>query len=228
MGTRSRGAGEAEERAGRAPDPGGSAPVVARTALPLAPLKGVVIFPGARATLSLSAERVAAAVKAAYATQEVTGNAESAANDAPESAAPARPSKKTRVAVVNANTTKTESKPDATKPDAADEPGARRFVALFQPEGDAEATAATAAPVIGTLVTITQYEEQGEQNVQVSVEGVARARVVEWTQREPYAIVSCEIINDPEDSLAAGESPHQPCQQALREAGDARPPLQSR
>ena len=206
MGTRSRGTGEAEERAGRAPDPGDSAPIVVRSALPLAPLKGVVIFPGARATLSLSADRVAAAVKAAYAAQGAAATAEPAATNATaatESAPPARASKKPRIAVVNANSPKPEANPDATKPDAANEPGARRFVALFQPESDTEATAApatTAAPVIGTLVTITQYEEQGEQNVQVSVEGVARARVVEWTQREPFAIVSCEIIADPEDS----------------------------
>ncbi len=184
MGTRSRGTGEPEERASGAPDTDASAPgSAAYASWPLAPLKGVVIFPGARATLSVSAERASAAIKAAYEAAPVPVAAEGAAR--------ARASKKIRITVVDAS---------VPKAGAAEAPGARRFVALYQPEEEGEAAESVTAPAIGTLVVITQYEEQGDHTVQVTVEGVARARVVELTQREPYAIGSCELITDPEDA----------------------------
>jgi ATP-dependent Lon protease len=187
MGTRSRGTSETGERANGAPVTNEAAPVAERVAWPLASLKGIVIFPGARATLNITAERVAGAIKAAYA--GALRADEPPAQSTPEKE-PERTGKKTRIAVVNAN---------APKPEPAEESAQRRFVALYQPDGD-ESAAEIEQPAIGTLVAITQYEDQSEQTVQVTVEGVARARVVEWTQREPFEVGVCEIITDPTDT----------------------------
>ena len=198
MGTRSRGVGEAGGRASGAPDPGGSATVAGRTAWPLAPLKGVVIFPGARATLSVGAERVSAAIKAAYEGTRPAMGAQTGASapEAPDSAATPRAGRKTRIAVTSVSAPKA----DAAAPDVtAGEPGARRFVTFFQEEGDEDTAEIAGRPVIGSLVTITQYEEQSDQAVQVTVEGVARVRVVEWIRDQPFAAGVCETITDPED-----------------------------
>lgn len=129
-----------------------SQPVQAPTkSHPLALLKGVVIFPGTTATLSIGREKTLEAVKAAYAADKLF------------------------VAV-------------AQRDDAVEEPG----------PDDAYAT--------GTLVEIRQYEEQGEQTLQIVVAGLGRVRVEAWEQREPYARVAVTPIEEPPFERVAGRA----------------------
>ena len=111
--------------------------------LPLALLKGVVIFPATTVTLSIGREKTLEAVRAAYAAD------------------------KRFVAV-------------AQRDEAVDDPG---------PEDAYE---------LGSLVEITQYEEQGEQSIQITVVGKQRVRLTQWEQREPYARVTiAAVIEEP-------------------------------
>ncbi|MDE3231153.1 MAG: endopeptidase La, partial [Chloroflexota bacterium] len=110
---------------------------------PLALLKGVVIFPGTSATLSIGREKTLGAVKAAY---------------------------------------------------AAD----KQFIALAQRDDGVEDPGPDDAYMVGSLVEIRQYEEQGDQGaVQITVAGMRRVRVADWEQRDPYARAAITEVEEP-------------------------------
>jgi ATP-dependent Lon protease len=176
MSTRTQGTGDAKGRIldTLAAAPGATAPDGARTA-PAARFKERIIFPGERVTFAENGELALRALKAAYA-----GYVDPARVTLSEPA-PA-PAKRAR-----AKATAASQEPQRA---SAPEPAARSLIALYQPES----AESNEHPVLGMLVNVISFEEQGERGAQVTLEGVARARLTNWTQREPHEAVSYEVI----------------------------------
>ncbi|MEO7003126.1 MAG: endopeptidase La [Ktedonobacterales bacterium] len=112
---------------------------------PLVLLKGTVIFPRTRMTLSIGREKSLLAVKEA--------------NSADGGAA-----------------------------------GAKRFVATSQRQIETDAPGPAEVYDVATLVEIKQYEAQGDDTVQVTVEGVQRVRIITWAESEPFPRGVCESL----------------------------------
>ncbi|MGZ3666103.1 MAG: endopeptidase La [Ktedonobacterales bacterium] len=70
----------------------------------------------------------------------------------------------------------------------------KRFVATAQREADRDQPGPDDVYAVGTLVEITQFETQSDNTVQVIVVGVARARLLDWTARDPYLRVAVEEL----------------------------------
>src|SRR5579864_505219 len=58
------------------------------------------------------------------------------------------------------------------------------FVAVAQRDEAVEDPGKDDAYAVGSLVEIQQYEEQSEQTIQLTVVGLQRVRIVNWTQTE--------------------------------------------
>ncbi|HEX8033894.1 MAG TPA: LON peptidase substrate-binding domain-containing protein, partial [Ktedonobacterales bacterium] len=74
--------------------------------------------------------------------------------------------------------------------------GNKRFVATAQREADRDQPGPDDVFAIGTLVEITQFETQSDNTVQVIVMGVARAKLLDWTSRDPYLRVAVEELHE--------------------------------
>jgi ATP-dependent Lon protease len=198
----------AQERATGAPATNGATPDAtpdaSRPSAPLAIVKETVVLPGARATISISAEPGATAIKAAFANPMPAAPALAEINPSESAARHAR-----RVRAARA-----EMKPEAGAPEGAKagETFQRRFIALYPPadepademgeqgeQGEIGQAAKAAEPIIGALVNIVMLEEQGERAAQITVDGLARVRIVDWLQSEPHAVAAYQVISDSED-----------------------------
>ncbi|HEX8982125.1 MAG TPA: endopeptidase La [Ktedonobacterales bacterium] len=80
------------------------------------------------------------------------------------------------------------------------------FVAVAQRDEAVEDPGKDDAYAVGSLVEIQQYEEQSEQTIQLTVVGLQRVRIVNWTQLEPMALVEVEQIAEPAFERVAGRA----------------------
>ncbi len=78
----------------------------------------------------------------------------------------------------------------------------KRFVVSAQRQGEIESPGPDDVFPVGTLVELKQHEAQGDNTLQVVVEGVARVRIEQWVAREPHLRVAVEEL----PTLEAGSS----------------------
>ncbi|HEX6796977.1 MAG TPA: endopeptidase La [Ktedonobacterales bacterium] len=80
----------------------------------------------------------------------------------------------------------------------------RRFVVSAQRHGDIDSPGPDDVFPIGTLVELKQQETQGDNTLQVVVEGIARVRVDRWVAQDPYLrVVADELRAQADDATQA-------------------------
>jgi ATP-dependent Lon protease len=82
----------------------------------------------------------------------------------------------------------------------------KQVIAGTQRQAEVETPGPEDAFGVAALVAIRQYEPQSDGTIQIVVEGVQRARIIDWLQREPYPRVTYEALAEPEVEHAQGEA----------------------
>ncbi len=74
----------------------------------------------------------------------------------------------------------------------------RRFVASAQRQADLDLPGPDDVFDIGTLVEIAQHDVQGDNTIQVVVDGIARVRIASWEAEEPFLRIGTEEVQEPQ------------------------------
>jgi ATP-dependent Lon protease len=187
MSTRIRNNGEAKGRVpGVLATPDATTQGGALLSAPLARFKDRVIFPGERVSFSESGELALRAIRVAFAVS-------AAKQPEPTLVAPKRARAKASAAPAI----------ELEASQAASETAPKLLMTLYQSEIGDDLT--ESAP-LGALVSVISIEEQGERGAQITLEGVARARLGDWTQREPHETVVYDAIVDTEPTTARAKA----------------------